>query len=74
MRESAMILAFSYAGLAGGDGLIVSILFGAMNLALGAIGGVVWVANESTAGVKFSTIEIAIVVPTVHTEPTSKVA
>jgi len=74
VRESAMILAFSYAGLAGGDGLIVSILFGAMNLALGAIGGVVWVANESTAGVKFSTIEIAIVVPTVHSEPTSKVA
>jgi uncharacterized membrane protein YbhN (UPF0104 family) len=45
MRESAMILAFSYAGLAGGDGLIVSILFGAMNLALGVIGGIVWVAS-----------------------------
>ena len=45
VRESAMILAFSYAGLAGDDGLIVSILFGVLNLALGAIGGIVWVAS-----------------------------
>ena len=74
VRESAMMLAFSYAGLAGGDGLIVSILFGVMNLALGAIGGIVWVANEFTAGVKFSNMEIAIVVPTDHTKPMSKVA
>ena len=46
VRESAMILAFSYAGLAGGDGLIVSILFGLANLAVGAIGGIVWVADS----------------------------
>jgi uncharacterized membrane protein YbhN (UPF0104 family) len=45
VRESAMILAFSYAGLAGTDGLIVSILFGVANLAVGAIGGLVWVAR-----------------------------
>ena len=32
VRESAMILAFSYAGLAESDGLIVSILFGVANL------------------------------------------
>ncbi|MBI4365525.1 MAG: flippase-like domain-containing protein [Deltaproteobacteria bacterium] len=45
VRESAMILAFSYAGLAESDGLIVSILFGAATLAAGAIGGIVWVAS-----------------------------
>lgn len=45
LRESAMIMAFSYAGLAEGDGLIVSLLYGAATLALGAIGGLVWVAS-----------------------------
>ena len=45
VRESAMVLAFSYAGLAESDGLIVSILFGIVNLAAGAIGGIVWVAS-----------------------------
>ena len=45
MRESAMILAFSYAGLAETDGLIVSILYGLATLAIGAIGGIVWIAS-----------------------------
>jgi uncharacterized membrane protein YbhN (UPF0104 family) len=45
VRESAMVLAFSYAGLAESDGLIVSILFGVVNLAVGVIGGIVWVAS-----------------------------
>ncbi len=45
VRESAMVLAFSYAGLAESDGLIVSILFGLATLAIGAIGGIVWVAG-----------------------------
>jgi uncharacterized membrane protein YbhN (UPF0104 family) len=45
VRESAMILAFSYAGLAESDGLIVSIIFGLVSLAVGAIGGIVWVAH-----------------------------
>ena len=45
VRESAMVLAFSYAGLAESDGLIVSILFGAVSLAVGTIGGIVWVAG-----------------------------
>jgi len=45
VRESAMVLAFSYAGLAASDGLIVSILFGILNLAVGVIGGIVWVAS-----------------------------
>ena len=45
VRESAMVLAFSYAGLEESDGLIVSILFGAASLAVGTIGGIVWVAG-----------------------------
>ena len=45
VRESAMVLAFSYAGLSESDGLIVSILFGVVNLAVGAIGGIVWIAS-----------------------------
>jgi uncharacterized membrane protein YbhN (UPF0104 family) len=45
VRESAMVLAFSYAGLMESDGLIVSILYGLTTLAVGAIGGIVWVAS-----------------------------
>jgi hypothetical protein len=45
VRESAMVLAFSYAGLTEGDGLIVAILFGVVNLVIGVIGGIVWVAS-----------------------------
>jgi uncharacterized membrane protein YbhN (UPF0104 family) len=45
VRESAMIMAFSYAGLAEADGLIVSILYGAATLFIGGIGGLVWVAS-----------------------------
>lgn len=45
VRESAMILAFSYAGLAETDGLIVSILYGLATLTIGAIGGIVWIAS-----------------------------
>jgi uncharacterized membrane protein YbhN (UPF0104 family) len=45
LRESAMVLAFSYAGLANSDGLIISILFGLVNLMVGVIGGIVWVAS-----------------------------
>lgn len=45
VRESAMVLAFSYAGLAESDGLIVSILYGVATLGLGGIGGLVWAAG-----------------------------
>ncbi|HET7375313.1 MAG TPA: lysylphosphatidylglycerol synthase domain-containing protein, partial [Anaerolineae bacterium] len=45
VRESAMVLAFSYAGLMESDGLIVSILYGFTTLAVGAIGGIVWIAS-----------------------------
>jgi uncharacterized membrane protein YbhN (UPF0104 family) len=43
IREGAMVAAFGYAGLAPGDGLIVSLLYGATYLVIGIIGGLVWV-------------------------------
>ena len=46
VRESSMIVAFTYAGLAAGDGLIVSILFGLTAFAIGALGGAVWITGD----------------------------
>jgi len=46
IRESAMVLAFAYAGLPRDDGLMVSILFGLANLAVGACGGTVWISGH----------------------------
>jgi len=45
VRESAMVMAFAYVGLPESDGLIVSLLYGAANLGIGAIGGLVWVGS-----------------------------
>ncbi len=42
VRESAMVAAFGYAGLPPSDGLLVSLLFGAGYLVVGALGGLVW--------------------------------
>jgi hypothetical protein len=46
VRESSMIAAFAYAGLAESDGLTLSILFGAASFAIGIIGGIVWISSE----------------------------
>jgi uncharacterized membrane protein YbhN (UPF0104 family) len=46
VREGAMVAAFGYAGLSPGDGLIVSLLFGAGYLVMGAVGGLIWVATS----------------------------
>lgn len=45
VRESSMVVAFGYAGLAQSDGLALSILFGLTSFAVGAIGGVIWIAS-----------------------------
>jgi uncharacterized membrane protein YbhN (UPF0104 family) len=50
VRESSMVVAFAYAGLAQSDGLTLSILFGAVSFALGAVGGIVWIASGLTIG------------------------
>lgn len=49
VREGAMVAAFGYAGLPPGDGLIVSLLYGASYLAIGAIGGLVWIVSTRRA-------------------------
>jgi glycosyltransferase 2 family protein len=43
VRESSMIAAFAFAGLAESDGLTLSILFGAAIFVLGLAGGLVWI-------------------------------
>jgi uncharacterized membrane protein YbhN (UPF0104 family) len=45
VRESVMVLAFSYAGLSEGDAFIVSVLLGLTMLATGVLGGIVWLVN-----------------------------
>jgi glycosyltransferase 2 family protein len=45
VRESALVLAFSYAGLPESDGLIISVLFGGVMLVVGIVGGFVWLAS-----------------------------
>jgi hypothetical protein len=48
VRESALVLAFSYAGLPESDGLIVSVLLGLVTLAVGLIGGIAWLASPES--------------------------
>jgi D,D-heptose 1,7-bisphosphate phosphatase len=49
VREGSMIVAFTFAGLAAGDGLIVSVLYGLTAFAIGAIGGIVWIVSNAKA-------------------------
>lgn len=46
VRESAMVTAFGYAGLVQGEGLLVSLIFGAATFAVGAIGGLIWIFSR----------------------------
>lgn len=50
VRESAFVLAFSYAGLPEADGLIVSVLFGAAFFIVGLAGGLAWLASPEPLG------------------------
>ncbi len=45
-RETAMVLAFGYAGLPESDGLIVSVLLGIALFAAGLPGGVIWIMDR----------------------------
>lgn len=45
VREAMMMVAFDYAGLAQTDGIVVSILFGAVYFIVGALGGLVWIIS-----------------------------
>ncbi len=46
VRESSMIVAFAYAGLAQSDGLTLSLLFGAASFFVGTVGGIVWIVSK----------------------------
>lgn len=50
VRESSMVMAFAYAGLAQSDGLMLSILFGATSFAVGVVGGLVWIVSGVKIG------------------------
>lgn len=54
VREATMGLAFGYAGLMPSEGVNISLLFGAVTFAVGAVGGLVWVvsAEKATQGSK----------------------
>jgi uncharacterized membrane protein YbhN (UPF0104 family) len=49
VREGAMVAAFAYAGLPRSDGLITSLLFGALYLVVGIAGGIVWILSKDRA-------------------------
>ena len=46
VRESALVLAFSYAGLPESDGLLVSVLMGGAMFAVGILGGLIWLVGS----------------------------
>lgn len=50
VRESSMVMAFASAGLSQSDGLMLSILFGATSFAVGALGGLLWIASGVKIG------------------------
>jgi uncharacterized membrane protein YbhN (UPF0104 family) len=45
VRESSMVVAFAYAGLAQSDGLTLSVMYGAASFIVGVAGGLVWIAS-----------------------------
>jgi glycosyltransferase 2 family protein len=49
VRETAMGLAFGYAGLPTNEGVNVSLLFGAVSFIVGACGGLVWILSAEKA-------------------------
>jgi glycosyltransferase 2 family protein len=55
VRESAMIAAFTYAGLSQTDGLTISVLFGLGQFVIGVLGGAVWILSGRRSPSKSST-------------------
>lgn len=58
VREATMMMAFGYAGLPQADGLVVSLLYGAVSFLVGAFGGLVWVASAEKAAKGSATMEL----------------
>lgn len=59
VREATMMMAFGYAGLPQADGLVVSLLYGAVSFLVGAFGGLVWVASAEKATKGGAAMELA---------------
>jgi len=59
VREATMGLAFGYAGLMTNEGINVSLLFGAVTFAVGALGGLVWIFSAEKAASRSEPIEVA---------------
>jgi uncharacterized membrane protein YbhN (UPF0104 family) len=49
VRETAMGMAFGYAGLMTNEGVNVSLLYGAVSFIVGAFGGLVWILSAEKA-------------------------
>jgi len=47
LREGTMATAFTLAGLPAQDGVLISLLFGLVYVAVGCVGGLVWIASGS---------------------------
>ncbi|HVX75772.1 MAG TPA: lysylphosphatidylglycerol synthase transmembrane domain-containing protein [Bradyrhizobium sp.] len=58
VREATMGLAFGYAGLMPNEGVNVSLLFGAVSFAVGAVGGLIWILSAEKAAQGAKPIEI----------------
>ena len=58
VREATMGLAFGFAGLAAGEGVNVSLLFGAVSFIVGAFGGLVWIFSAEKAARGSAPIEV----------------
>lgn len=49
VREKSLVLAFAYAGLSESNGFLVSVLLGATMIAVGLVGGIVWLTSADRA-------------------------
>ncbi|AVT82888.1 lysylphosphatidylglycerol synthase transmembrane domain-containing protein [Rhodopseudomonas palustris] len=58
VREASMGLAFGYAGLNPGDGVAVSLLFGAVYFVIGGVGGLIWILSAEKAAKGDDPIEV----------------
>ncbi|SNT63921.1 hypothetical protein SAMN05216374_0190 [Tardiphaga sp. OK246] len=58
LRETTMMIAFGYAGLPQADGVIVSVLFGALSFVAGSLGGILWVSSQEKAGQQPTTLPL----------------
>jgi glycosyltransferase 2 family protein len=58
VREASMALTFGYAGLATGEGINVSLLYGAVFFVVGALGGLVWIFSVERTRKRPDSIEL----------------